>query len=124
MIIESLQKPMPGHPRKMDKTRPPKPKSNLDNTSLDHVPTLCKQIHFSEALGILGITGKCLDFSMYVCLLQGCIQRNAPPEGKVIHAHIKQSGFTGDALLHNTLLNVYAKCGTMVDARKVFNQMP
>ena len=28
------------------------------------------------------------------------------------------------ALLHNTLLNVYAKCDTKVDARKVFNQMP
>jgi hypothetical protein len=53
--------------------------------------TLCK--HFSEALGVLGITGKHLDCSMYVCLLQGCIQRNALPEGKVIHAHIKQSGF-------------------------------
>jgi pentatricopeptide repeat protein len=88
------------------------------------ISTLCKQGHFSEALGVLGITGKRLDCSMYICLLQGCIQRNALPEGKVIHAHIKQSGFTGDTLLHNTLLNVYAKCGTMVDARKVFDQMP
>ena len=60
------------------------------------ISTLCKQGHFSEALGVLGITGKHLDCSMYVCLLQGCIQRNALPEGKVIHAHIKQSRFTGD----------------------------
>jgi pentatricopeptide repeat protein len=88
------------------------------------ISTLCKQGHFSEALGLLGIIGKHLDCSMYICLLQGCIQRNNLSEGKVIHSHIKQSRFTRDALLHNTLLNVYAKCGTMVVVCKVFDQMP
>jgi hypothetical protein len=62
------------------------------------ISTLCKQGHFSEALGVLGITGKRLDCAMYICLLQGCIQRNSLPEGKVIHAHIKQSGFTEAAI--------------------------
>jgi pentatricopeptide repeat protein len=60
----------------------------------------------------------------YVFLLQDCIKKKALAEAKLIHARINQSGCMADLLLHNTLLNAYAKCGAMVYARRVFDQMP
>ncbi|XP_057849662.2 pentatricopeptide repeat-containing protein At4g02750 [Cryptomeria japonica] len=48
-------------------------------------------------------------------LMQPC---NVLSEGKLIHSHANDS-----TLLQNTLINMYDKCGRVVDARKVFNQM-
>jgi len=36
---------------------------------------------------------------------------------------MEQMGFTGDILSQNTLLNMYVKCGSLVDARRVFDQI-
>jgi pentatricopeptide repeat protein len=58
-----------------------------------------------------------------VDLLQGCIKKKALPEGKRIHAHINLRGFTGDIFLDNTVANMYTKCGSLVDARRVFDEM-
>lgn len=60
----------------------------------------------------------------YVSYLKCCIQKKALAEAKLIHSHINQNGCMADILLYNTLLNTYAKCGTVVDARRVFDQMP
>ncbi|XP_057820276.2 pentatricopeptide repeat-containing protein At4g02750 [Cryptomeria japonica] len=59
-----------------------------------------------------------------VSLLQTCTKTKALPEAKLIHAHINEIGFIADRRLENTLLNMYVKCGTVEDARKVFDNMP
>ncbi|KAJ7231026.1 hypothetical protein O6H91_Y458200 [Diphasiastrum complanatum] len=61
---------------------------------------------------------------VYACLLQGCTRMKALAEGKRVHALIVQSGFESDMFLGNTLVNMYAKCGNLLDARQVFNKMP
>lgn len=44
-------------------------------------------------------------------------------EGKVVHAQILNSHFRDDLVIQNTILNMYAKCGSLVDARNVFDKM-
>jgi pentatricopeptide repeat protein len=45
-------------------------------------------------------------------------------EGRLVHAHIDERGFTADRIVRNTLVDMYAKCGSLLDARRVFDQMP
>eukprot|EP01018_Ginkgo_biloba_P011139 Gb_03380 [translate_table: standard] len=52
-----------------------------------------------------------------------CVKKKALSEGKLVHAHIKESGFMVDRFLGNTLINLYAKCGNVDDARRVFDRM-
>jgi pentatricopeptide repeat protein len=45
-------------------------------------------------------------------------------EGKLIHAHIIQTGFQcEDVILRNILVTMYAKCGVVEDAWKVFDKI-
>eukprot|EP01018_Ginkgo_biloba_P028984 Gb_03512 [translate_table: standard] len=62
------------------------------------------------------------DSSIYAYLLQGCVKMKALEEGKRVHAHIIRSGFETDTYIANRLVNMYSKCGCLVDARKVFDK--
>jgi pentatricopeptide repeat protein len=85
--------------------------------------TLCKQNRLNEALGIFDTTGSPVDCPTYVSILQTCIQQKSLADGKLIHAHINQTGFAADRFLRNTLLNMYVKCGSLADSRRVFDQI-
>eukprot|EP01018_Ginkgo_biloba_P002598 Gb_38504 [translate_table: standard] len=89
----------------------------------EDVGTLCKEGRLKEALHILHDMDQLVNTSTYVCLLQACIQKKALSEGKLVHAHMKDRGFVSDGFLGNTLVYMYAKCGSVVDARRVFDQM-
>lgn len=97
----------------------PKSQSIAHSYSLNH----CKYHNLKEALQILQIADDWVDSSTYVSLLQGCIRKKSLPYGKLVHAHFNQAGFTAGILLDNTLINMYFKCGSLVDARRVFDQM-
>src|SRR5690349_1497072 len=58
--------------------------------------------------------------TLYLCLLKPC---KDPALGKRIHSHILTSGVRRTLELRNSLLNMYAKCGRMDDARSVFDSM-
>eukprot|EP01018_Ginkgo_biloba_P034725 Gb_12551 [translate_table: standard] len=89
------------------------------------VPILCKQGRLKEALHILYEMDHSAISSTYVCLLQSCLKKKTLPEGKLVHAHIIQTGFEcRDIHLGNTVVNMYAKCGSLMNARRVFDQMP
>eukprot|EP01018_Ginkgo_biloba_P001634 Gb_19896 [translate_table: standard] len=88
------------------------------------VRTLCKQGRLKEALHNLHVMDRLIDCSTYAFLLQGCVSKSALPDGKLVHAHITEKGLMRDRFLGNTLMNMYSKCGTLADARKVFDQMP
>ncbi|KAM1061773.1 hypothetical protein FF1_026202 [Malus domestica] len=44
-------------------------------------------------------------------------------EGKQLHCHSTKFGFASDSYIQNTLMNMYANCGCLVSARKVFDKM-
>ncbi|KAJ0590866.1 putative tetratricopeptide-like helical domain superfamily, DYW domain-containing protein [Helianthus annuus] len=60
----------------------------------------------------------------YVSLIQGTIVNKNPRMGKKIHAQIIKSGVHIGVILMNNLINLYAKTGFLVDARKLFDEMP
>ena len=57
---------------------------------------------------------------LYLCLLKPC--RNLAI-GKKIHEHIISSRTEWNVKLQTSLLNMYSKCGSMDDARSVFDSM-
>src|SRR6185437_2435045 len=57
---------------------------------------------------------------LYVCLLKPCKNITI---GKRVHLHIIKTRTKWDQILTNSLLNMYAKCGSMDDALSVFNSM-
>eukprot|EP01018_Ginkgo_biloba_P031727 Gb_14403 [translate_table: standard] len=98
-----------------------------DPGSFGDVKALCKQGRLKEALHNLHLIdnrGVGVDASIYASLLQGCVNKKALSEGKLVHAHMNDSGFTLDRFLGNTLVNMYAKCGGLADARRVLDGMP
>eukprot|EP01018_Ginkgo_biloba_P006260 Gb_32989 [translate_table: standard] len=60
----------------------------------------------------------------YARILQGCVNMKMPTNGKLVHAHLIKSGVKATIFLDNHLVNMYAKCGSLADARQVFDKMP
>ncbi|XP_057828680.2 pentatricopeptide repeat-containing protein At4g18520, chloroplastic [Cryptomeria japonica] len=60
----------------------------------------------------------------YASMLQECVRRKSVREGKQIHAQVIKYLEEADVFLGTSLLNMYAKCGSLVDARQVFDKMP
>eukprot|EP01018_Ginkgo_biloba_P002747 Gb_11036 [translate_table: standard] len=85
---------------------------------------LCKQGRLKEVMQILQSTGQRVETSIYVYLLQLCIKKKALTEGKRIHNHMNERGIFPEIWLQNTLVNMYAKCGSLLEARRAFDEMP
>lgn len=64
-----------------------------------------------------------LDSDTYARILQKCIDRKALEMGKRVHQHIIRIGFQPDIYLENNIVNMYAKCGSIMDARQMFDKM-
>jgi pentatricopeptide repeat protein len=60
----------------------------------------------------------------FVGVLNACAIIGAIEEGRCIHAHTIQSGCDSDGYVATSLIDMYAKCGSLEDAQKVFNKMP
>ncbi|KAH9310397.1 hypothetical protein KI387_025432 [Taxus chinensis] len=91
-----------------------------------NLTALCRAGRLKEAVQILLTTNKPpVDSYTYVQLLQTCISKKALSQGEKIHSHISQTGFqlATHKLLQNTIISMYDKCGCLVDARQVFDQM-
>eukprot|EP01018_Ginkgo_biloba_P006709 Gb_15874 [translate_table: standard] len=56
-------------------------------------------------------------------VLKACASLSALREGVEIHYHIIRAGFQSDIYVGNALIDMYAKCGSIEHARKVFDQM-
>jgi pentatricopeptide repeat protein len=59
-----------------------------------------------------------------VGLLNACAGVGALEDGRRVHGQIIQRGCELEVFLANSLVDMYAKCGSMDDALKVFNMMP
>ncbi len=60
----------------------------------------------------------------FVGVLKACASMVAIEEGRCVHWDIIQSGLESDVFVGTSLGNIYAKCGSMDDAWRVFNKMP
>ncbi len=64
------------------------------------------------------------DSLTFVGVLNACASVVALEEGRCIHQQIIRSGLESDVFVGSSLVDTYAKCGSMEDARGVFNKMP
>eukprot|EP01018_Ginkgo_biloba_P002564 Gb_33718 [translate_table: standard] len=101
-----------------------KREGDANNKPLEDLRTLCNQGRLKEALHILQDMDRCVDSSTYLCFLQVCTKKKALSQGRLVHAHMNEWRFTPDRFLQNTLVSMYAKCGSLVEARTIFDQMP
>eukprot|EP01018_Ginkgo_biloba_P029665 Gb_20774 [translate_table: standard] len=59
----------------------------------------------------------------FACVLPACAQLGAMQQGKLIHDYIIRSGFESDVIVGTALIDMYAKCGSLEIARKLFDKM-
>eukprot|EP01018_Ginkgo_biloba_P010582 Gb_16515 [translate_table: standard] len=64
------------------------------------------------------------DHITFASVQTACASLEALEHGKQNHAHIIKTGFEWDVSVGNTLVSMYAKCGSMEDVGKVFDKMP
>ncbi|CAM6067263.1 unnamed protein product [Sphagnum tenellum] len=60
----------------------------------------------------------------FVGVLNACASLIALEEGRCVHQQIVEYGWDSDVFVMNSLVDMYAKCGSIEDARRVFNRMP
>ncbi|XP_037442190.1 pentatricopeptide repeat-containing protein At3g24000, mitochondrial-like [Triticum dicoccoides] len=60
---------------------------------------------------------------VYHSFITACAQSKNLEDARKIHAHLGSSRFAGDAFLDNSLIHMYCKCRSVLDARNVFDQM-
>lgn len=64
------------------------------------------------------------DDHVFVAVLQACISTAALEQGKLVHSHIIKNGMESSGCIGNCLLDMYAKCGGVKDARNTFDNVP
>ncbi|KAL6133361.1 hypothetical protein ACLB2K_065598 [Fragaria x ananassa] len=93
----------------------------------DYITSLCRQKHYREALQAFDFLDKNTNFkvfpSTYANLVSACSFLRSIEHGRKIHDHILGSNCEQDIVLQNHILNMYGKCGSFWDARKVFDEM-
>lgn len=60
----------------------------------------------------------------FLGVLKACSRLQALEEGKLVHIHINENGFIADTSVGNTLIDMYARCGSITRAVMVFNELP
>lgn len=84
------------------------------NLNSDEAFDIFNQIENSE-MGVDAFT--------YASLLSGAASVGAVGKGEQIHARLLKSGFESNQLIRNALISMYSKCGNIVAAFQVFNDM-
>ncbi|KAI5063829.1 hypothetical protein GOP47_0020499 [Adiantum capillus-veneris] len=60
------------------------------------------------------------DGHTFVALLKACANISAWTQGRLIHAQVTEMGLEADLFIGNTLVDLYAKAGSMEDSLQVF----
>ncbi|KAF3777928.1 Pentatricopeptide repeat-containing protein [Nymphaea thermarum] len=68
--------------------------------------------------------GCCFDKFSFPFVLKACAFLFAASEGLQLHAQILKAGLGGDVFVNNSLIHMYATCGSMPAARVLFDKMP
>nr|KYP68351.1 Pentatricopeptide repeat-containing protein At2g21090 family [Cajanus cajan] len=103
------------------------PSPTLKPSNLCIVKPLLSNSSLSDAvssLDLLRLKGIRLPSHILATLLRHCSKTRSYKEGKLIHLHLKLTGFKRPpTLLANHLISMYFTCGDFAQARKVFDKM-
>jgi pentatricopeptide repeat protein len=64
------------------------------------------------------------DRVIYLSVMKACAKLRSSSYAKEIHDHIVRVGIEDDTTIGNSLINMYAKCGVLDEASKVFSRLP
>eukprot|EP01018_Ginkgo_biloba_P002617 Gb_35466 [translate_table: standard] len=64
------------------------------------------------------------DAKMFASVLSACANLATLEQGMEIQAYIIRTGLQSDVFVESALVDMYAKCGTIIKARNVFDKMP
>eukprot|EP00249_Psilotum_nudum_P030929 c44201_g1_i1 orf=41-691(+) len=71
----------------------------------------------------MGVEGVMPNRVTFISILSVCASQAAMVEGRLMHAYIVDRGFECDVTVGNALVHMYAKCGSLEDARRTFERM-
>ncbi|KAH9317982.1 hypothetical protein KI387_019751, partial [Taxus chinensis] len=77
-----------------------------------------------EVINQMQLDGIKPNSATFAGILPACTQMGALEQGVEIHRRIRENGFLSDVVLGNTLIAMYAKCGSIQKARELFDQLP
>lgn len=100
--------------------------SSKHRGTIEELEKLCEDGNVKEALEVLTILQEnrtVLHAAQYFRLMQACGDATAHEEARVIHSQISESSLFVDTDVQNRILEMYAKCGSMEDAKKLFSSM-
>eukprot|EP00249_Psilotum_nudum_P005992 c19378_g1_i1 orf=48-1511(+) len=89
------------------------------------VAVVCGRQRLRQERNRLDALGSEVEFDTlkYASLLRWCGNAKSLADGKWVHARIIGSGRDGEAFLGNLLVQMYGKCGSVEDARAVFDRI-
>eukprot|EP01018_Ginkgo_biloba_P015597 Gb_36168 [translate_table: standard] len=82
--------------------------------------------HFEKAVALfyqMQLIGMNPSRYTLVSILSSCANLSTLEQGKEIHGHVVKAGFVSNVFVESALVDMYAKCGIMDYARKVFDRM-
>ncbi|KAK9080882.1 hypothetical protein SSX86_000024 [Deinandra increscens subsp. villosa] len=94
--------------------------------TIEEFDAFCKEGKLKEAVEVLGLLEQqniSVDVPRYLCLMNEIGEAQALQEAKHVHEHLTRSVLHLDVRVCNKILEMYAKCGSMEDAYKVFDKM-
>lgn len=127
-IITSRATPRATNRRLTTSPKPPKlhktnfkQKPTTQSPPLDiNLTTLCKKGSIKEAIELMS-QGVPASYDVFELVLDSCSDLEL---GKKIQQLVIRSCYYGDENLNSKMVEMYVKCGSMRDARRVFDRMP
>eukprot|EP00250_Pteridium_aquilinum_P019233 c24358_g2_i1 orf=414-2213(+) len=80
-----------------------------------------KALHFFEKMQSEGLSP---DAVVFACSLKACCNTGAVDKAQEIHAEMVIQRFETDAFVCSALVDIYAKCNLLLEARDVFDTLP
>ncbi|GAV68300.1 PPR domain-containing protein/PPR_2 domain-containing protein/PPR_3 domain-containing protein/DYW_deaminase domain-containing protein [Cephalotus follicularis] len=122
--------PISNSPYKYGKNSPSKlhedfrknPRKDLRASRHNLLPSDDK-IELNMTSGVLNLDSK-ERLRRYSTMLRDCASKVSLKEARTLHGNVLKCGIEPDSHLWVSLINAYAKCGSVNDARQVFDAMP
>ncbi|TVU35180.1 hypothetical protein EJB05_17057 [Eragrostis curvula] len=100
--------------------------SHKYEVTVEELERLCEDGKVQEALEALDelqAKGTELHPPQYFRLMQACGDATALAEARILHSKISESPLAFDTDVQNKILEMYARCGSMEDTKKLFSTM-